>query len=160
MASHDSTAPNGAAPPPAINTLTPASTITIPEKVALSNTTTAYEPGLNQTPRTSKDTTSNPFETDIEAMDMDVIDSKASTNRCRPNCRTDAHIWPGKDYWKQKAKSAKIKNRSCSPLAKMSRRNRIITKVLICILVLGIAVAVGFGVSKPLGARIWDGNND
>lgn len=155
MAPIERTAPSGAAPD---NTLTPASTVTIPEKVALSNTTTAYEPGRDRTPRTSKDSVarSNPFETDIEA--MEVIDSKTCTTRTTCNRRTDAQVWPGKDHWKQRAKSARVKKRSCALLAKMSRRNRIVAKIIIAVLIVGIAVAVGFGVSKPLGAPIWGDN--
>lgn len=148
---------NASTKAPVDNTLTPASTVTLPEKIALSNTTTAYDPAVERTPRTSKESAarSNPFEADIEA--MEVIDSKPCTTRSggvkctRPS---DNQVWPGKDYWKQKAKSAKMK-RGCTCLARMSRRNRVITKILIGILIVGIAVAVGFGVSKPLGAPIW-----
>lgn len=144
--------------------LTPASTVTIPEKATLSNTTTAYDQGMDRTPRTSKDSMaqSNPFETDIEA--MEVMDPRTNTtnrtcNNNNTSRRSDAHIWPGKEHWKQRAKSARVKKRSCGLLAKLSRRNRIIAKIIIAVLIVGIAVAVGFGVSKPLGAPIW-GDND
>ena len=159
MASFDRTAQGGH---PFENTLTPASTVTIPEKAALSNTTTAYEQGLDRTPRTSKDSMaqSNPFETDMEA--LEVMDPKTNTSRnCNNNTsRSDAHIWPGKEHWKQRAKSARVKKSSCTLLAKLSRRNRIIAKILIALLIVGIAVAVGFGVSKPLGAPIWGDNKN
>ncbi len=137
--------------------LTPASTVTLPEKCALSNTTTVYEHNLEAASRSSKEsaTRCNPFETDIEA--MGIIDSKVSAATRTATRRTDAQVWPCQDHWKQKAKLAK-KARSCTPLANMSPRSRIITKVIIGILIIGIAVAVGFGVSKPLGAPIWGDN--
>lgn len=67
---------------------------------------------------------------------------------------SDCQVWPGQDHWKRKAKAAK-KERSTTCLANLSKRNRIIVKVALGILIIGIAVAVGFGVSKPLGAPIW-----
>ncbi|KAI6780085.1 uncharacterized protein J7T54_004217 [Emericellopsis cladophorae] len=149
-------------PTPAFETLTPVSTINAPEKVALSSTTTACDPMADRSPRTSKESYkgSNPFETDIEA--MEIVDtqqpcvsrSPLSKDKHNPNCT----VWPGKDHWKQKAKAAK-KKRSCALLAGMSKRNRVISKILLVLLVVGIAVGVGFGVSKPLGAPIW-GNHD
>ncbi|KOS17058.1 hypothetical protein ESCO_005857 [Escovopsis weberi] len=97
----------------------------------------------------------NPFDVDIEA--------RASNSSVEKPCRkslaieqTDCQVWPGKDHWKKQAKQAKM-NRSCSCLARLSRRNRIICKVGLILLVVGVAVAVGFGVSKPLGAPIWGG---
>ncbi|KAK3402444.1 hypothetical protein B0T20DRAFT_449539 [Sordaria brevicollis] len=68
---------------------------------------------------------------------------------------TDCQVWPGQDHWKQKAKDAKMNRHTCNCLAQMSKRNRIIVKVMIGLLVIGLAVGVGFGVSKPLGAGIW-----
>lgn len=146
------------------DTLTPASTITSPEKCALSSTTTACDPSDARTPRTSKDSDSrnalNPFETDIEA--MEVIDSQQKPCTSRQGLctrKSDHQVWPGKDHWKQKAKNAKMKRSCNTPLARLSKKNRIIAKVVIVVLIVGIAVGVGFGVSKPLGAPIW-GDND
>jgi hypothetical protein len=148
---------------PADNALTPVSTITVPEKVALSHATTAYDPANDKTPRTSKDSGANqlnPFETDIEAMEM--VDTRPTNNRmCAHRSKSEQQVWPTKEHWKQKAKSAKVKRSCNTPLARLSHRNRIIAKVLIVFLIVGIAVGVGFGVSKPLGAPIWgDNNND
>lgn len=146
------------------DSLTPASTVTLPEKCALSSTTTACDPSAERTPRTSKDSDTrnalNPFDTDIEA--MEVIDSQQKPCMSRQGLctrKSDHQVWPGKDHWKQKAKSAKMKRSWNTPLAKLNKRNRIIAKILIVFLIVGIAVGVGFGVSKPLGAPIW-GDND
>jgi len=97
----------------------------------------------------------NPFDTDIEAMITTTTDTG---NRKSTECTkggTDCHVWPGQDHWRRKAKAAKMQRRNCNCLGHLSKRNRIIVKVLIGFLVVGIAVGVGFGVSKPLGAGIW-----
>lgn len=99
----------------------------------------------------------NPFDTDIEAM----VPSNEPITRKSTQCirgGADCQVWPGQDHWKRKAKAAKRERRACNCLAHLSKRNRIIVKVLIGILIVGIAVGIGFGVSKPLGAGIWHDN--
>ncbi|OTA84963.1 hypothetical protein M434DRAFT_36263 [Hypoxylon sp. CO27-5] len=102
----------------------------------------------------------NGFDTDIEAM-MPVKSSehlnKTSTGNTRP--KSDCPVWPGQEHWRQKARAAKINNRSCQCMARYSNRTRIVIKVLIAVLIVGIAVGVGFGISKPLGAGIWQPKN-
>jgi hypothetical protein len=97
----------------------------------------------------------NPFDTDIEAIistaNTENNNMSAQCTRGGPECQ----VWPGQEHWRRKAKAAKRKRRACNCLAHLSRRNRIIVKVLIGLLIVGIAVGVGVGVSKPLGARIW-----
>jgi hypothetical protein len=61
---------------------------------------------------------------------------------------SDHRVWPGKDYWKEEAKAAKQKRARCAPLARLNRRNRIIAKVCIVLLIIGIGLAVGFGISR------------
>ncbi|KAI0840305.1 hypothetical protein F5Y06DRAFT_253823 [Hypoxylon sp. FL0890] len=106
-------------------------------------------------------TTPNGFDTDIEAM-MPVKSSdhlnKTSTGNPRP--KSDCPVWPGQEHWRQKARAAKINNRSCQCMARYSNRTRIIIKILIALLIIGIAVGVGFGISKPLGAGIWQPKNN
>ncbi|KAL2176455.1 uncharacterized protein P884DRAFT_35134 [Thermothelomyces heterothallicus CBS 202.75] len=96
----------------------------------------------------------NPFDTDVEALPVATNDSKRKSVECTKG-GTDCQVWPGKDYWKRKAKAAKKKRTSCNCLASLSKRNRIAVKILIIVFIVGIAVSVGFGVSKPLGAGIW-----
>ncbi|KAL7625629.1 hypothetical protein AAE478_004849 [Parahypoxylon ruwenzoriense] len=101
----------------------------------------------------------NGFDTDIEAM-MPIKSSdpmNKSTTGSKP--KSDCPVWPGQDHWRQKARAAKINNRSCQCMARLSKRNRILVKILIVFLIVGIAVGVGFGISKPLGAGIWQPNN-
>lgn len=98
----------------------------------------------------------DPFDTDIEAM----LPGGAPDNCPRKSLgcqRPDAEcqVWPGQEHWKRKAKAAKVNRSRCGCMARMSKRNRIIIQVLIGLLIIGIAVGVGLGVSKPLGAGIW-----
>ncbi|KAK4212334.1 hypothetical protein QBC37DRAFT_194692 [Rhypophila decipiens] len=100
----------------------------------------------------------NPFDTDIEA----IITSSEHCMRKSTECTkggTDCHVWPGQEHWRRKAKAAKMSRHNCNCLAHLSKRNRIIVKLLIGFLIIGIAVGVGFGVSKPLGAGIWRSEN-
>lgn len=96
----------------------------------------------------------NPFDTDIEA----IITTTETCNRKSTECTrggTDCQVWPGQDHWRRKAKAAKLNRHTCNCLAKLSKRNRIIVKVLIALLIVGIAFGVGFGVSRSLGAGIY-----
>lgn len=98
----------------------------------------------------------NPFDTDIEAgHSSENLNRKSTQFTGRtlndPNCT----VWPGKDHWKQKAKAAKMKRGNCQCMARLSKRNKIIVKILLAFLIIGAAVGVGLGISKPLGAGIW-----
>jgi hypothetical protein len=109
-------------------------------------------PSDASTPATAR---ANPFDTDIEAMiTRDSCNKKSGEIECTKG-GSDCQVWPGQDHWKRKAKAAKKNRHTCTCLAKMSKRNRILVKVAIIIFVIGAAVAIGFGVSKPLGADIW-----
>ena len=138
--------------------------ISIPEKAALSNVSTICASTLEKSPRMSSvstprsDKSQDPFDTDIEAiLPTQTKDSCMLKNN--PSKMTDCQVWPGKDDWKKQAKAAKMSRKRCTCMVQMSRRNRIITKILIAFLIVGIAVGVGFGVSKPLHAPIWGDDN-
>jgi hypothetical protein len=132
--------------------------ITIPEKATLNVFSSPVDSRLSHesSPRSLK--SDNPFDTDVEAQALATTESmqncvtKSSTNLNKT--KSDCQVWPGKDHWQRRDKAAKMK-RSCSFMAGLSSRNKIIAKVLIILLIVGIGVGVGFGVSKPLGAPIW-----
>ncbi len=86
--------------------------------------------------------------------------SEENGGRRSVGCRglTDSQVWPGQGHWKRKAKEQKMK-RSRTCLSRLSKRNRLIAKILIGLLIIGIAVGVGLGISKPLGAAIWGQHN-
>ncbi|KAF7560994.1 hypothetical protein G7046_g3130 [Stylonectria norvegica] len=133
-----------------------------PEKAALSTVTTVSQsprPSNVSTPRSDRN---NPFDTDLEGMirtnTSDACMHKSNTQNSKKN---DCQVWPGKDHWQQRAKAQKARNRcACmNKFNKLSRRNRIIVKVVVGVLIVGAAVGVGFGISKPLNAPIWGDKN-
>jgi len=96
----------------------------------------------------------NPFDTDIEAIISSTTENRNLSAQCTKG-GDECQVWPGQDHWRRKAMAAKDKRRNCNCLGHLSKRNRIMVKILIGLLVIGIAVGVGVGISKPLGARIW-----
>lgn len=101
----------------------------------------------------------NPFDTDIEAMASATSEPsgrRKSVAQQKPDCPT---VWPGQEEWKQKAKTAKRSRYACNLFANLSKRNRIIVKILIILFIVGVGVGVGFGVSKSLNAPIWGDKN-
>ncbi|KAI9149608.1 hypothetical protein HJFPF1_11663 [Paramyrothecium foliicola] len=137
--------------------------IAVPEKAALTNVfaspvDTLGRSSADSSPRSLK--SDNPFDTDIEAMattdSLQYCVTKNTSNMAKT--KSECQVWPGKDHWQRRDKAAKAK-RSCTFMAGLSPRNKIIVKVLIIVLIVGVGVGVGFGVSKPLGAPIW-GDDD
>ncbi|KAL7941782.1 hypothetical protein V8C42DRAFT_333699 [Trichoderma barbatum] len=135
--------------------------ISVPDK-ALTPTVGVYAVPTNATSVTSitsnpqsDKTTTNPFETDIEALNSNNSFDKPLRKSMTLDAKMNCQVWPGKDHWEKQAKQTKMKRNNCACLTNLSPRNKIIAKVLIIVLVVGIAVSVGVGISKPLGAPIW-----
>lgn len=104
----------------------------------------------------------NPFDTDLEAMVSsrtltggDDACGMKSVSNSNLKGSADGQVWPGQAHWKKKAKAAKINKHSCQCLARLSKRNRILVKVLIGLIVIALGVGVGLGISRKLGAGIW-----
>jgi hypothetical protein len=141
----------------------PTTTITTTEALVCPETD-FRRPSEVSTPSSSRDL--NPFDTDIEAMISTRTtredDSCGMKSTCKGQLKgsADGQVWPGQAHWKKKAKANKLNQRSCQCLARMSKRNRILVKVAIILLVVLTAVGVGFGISKPLGAGIWKPNGN
>ena len=69
----------------------------------------------------------------------------------------ECDVWPGRRALKQKKKAMMLERRRngiCGCMAGFSRTTRIWIKVLIVLLVIGSAVAIGLGVSKAVGGGI------
>lgn len=120
----------------------------------------AGRPSNVSTPTTQLD--SNPFDHDLEAMistrtltgSGDDCGMKSTSHGNLKGCE-EGQVWPGQAHWKKKAKAAKVNKHSCQVLARLSKRNRIMVKVLIGLLVIALGVGVGLGISRKLGASIW-----
>ncbi|KAI1124502.1 hypothetical protein F5Y10DRAFT_28503 [Nemania abortiva] len=101
------------------------------------------------------------FDTDTEGMKHTESSEhlrEASMNSNR--LHSDSSVWPGQAHWREKALAAERKNRSCQCLARLSKRTRIVVKIALLLFIVGVAVGVGFGISKSLGARIWQPKDD
>lgn len=104
----------------------------------------------------------NPFDHDLEAMISsrtltggdDSCGMKSASNSNLKGCE-EGQVWPDQAHWKKKTKAAKVNKHSCQILAKLSKRNRIIAKVLIGLLVVALGVGIGLGISRKLGAGVW-----
>ncbi|KAK5627222.1 hypothetical protein RRF57_002937 [Xylaria bambusicola] len=100
------------------------------------------------------------FDVDIEAMKSAQCQDSLRVSMSANRLHSDSRVWPGQAYWREKTRAAKRKNRSCQYLARLDKRIQIAVKITIVLAILGIAVAVGFGISKSLGARIWQPKDD
>lgn len=104
----------------------------------------------------------NPFDHDLEAMIStrtltggdDSCGMKSVSKSNLKGCE-EGQVWPGQAHWKKKTKARKVNKHSCQLLAKLSKRNRIIVKVLIGLLVIALGVGVGLGISRKLGVGVW-----
>ncbi|KAH0533343.1 hypothetical protein TsFJ059_001926 [Trichoderma semiorbis] len=135
--------------------------ISVPDK-ALTPTVGVYAVPTNATSvtsitsnPTSDKTTTNPFDADIEALNSHSSFDKPLRKSMTLDAKKNCQVWPGKDHWEKQAQQTKVKRNNCACMANLSPRNKIIAKVLIIVLVVGVAVSVGFGISKPLGAPLW-----
>lgn len=89
------------------------------------------------------------YETDLEAGSPVRYSSSQP-----PPCTKDCTAWPGKQHLKQKSLAMK-KSRVCSPLRSLSKKQRLWVKILIGIVIVGLAVGVGVGISKATGTGVW-----
>lgn len=106
----------------------------------------------------------HPYDTDVEML---AGITSSTRNSCQANATrksisctglqpTDCQVWPGHEHWRNKAKVNRRRNRgTCNCMAHLSRRTRIIVRVLIIAVFVGAAVGVGLGISRYLGAPIW-----
>ncbi|KAI0157846.1 hypothetical protein GGR57DRAFT_58255 [Xylariaceae sp. FL1272] len=125
------------------------------KEIVLDTTTHDHSPDLVPNGRPNMDVSTpvsvnNGFDTDIEAVmpvkSTELINRKV-TGEHWDNAGGD--VWPGQAHWKEKARAARRKNRSCQCMAGLSKRTRVVAKIAIALLVIGIAIGVGVGISKP-----------
>lgn len=94
------------------------------------------------------------YEKDLEA---------GSTPRIRqssepPRSVNDCTVWPGRHQLIEKSNERK-KRSGCSPLRRLSRKQRISVKILIALIIVGAAVGIGVGVSRAVGSGVWKNIN-
>ena len=89
----------------------------------------------------------NVYQTDLESGLLD------SSTKCHKPCT----VWPGRQQLKQQRKLSK-RSAGCNPLARCSKKTANIIKVLIGLLLVGLIIGVGLGVTKAVGGGIWHSN--
>jgi hypothetical protein len=65
-------------------------------------------------------------------------------------------MWPTAQELAEKQKAAK--RAKANPIARLSKRNRVIVSVVIGLVVISAAVGVGVGVSRAYHGEVWAGN--
>ena len=71
-----------------------------------------------------------------------------------PLSKKESSVWPCKTTLQQRSRELK-RSKGCSPLRKLSRKQRLWVKALIAVTVVALAVGVGVGVSRAVGAGVW-----
>jgi len=101
----------------------------------------------------SKVNLSHVYESDPEACLMDSKNNilySTRTNRSTNDCT----VWPGQRALKQQRKALK-RQHGCGPWRRLNKNTRVWLKVLIGLVIIGVAVAVGLGISKAVGGGVW-----
>ena len=69
-------------------------------------------------------------------------------------------MWPSKGICHKTNASGTIRgSRACAPYGRLSRKQRLLVQILIAVLIVGAATALGVGISKAVGAGVWKSNN-
>lgn len=95
------------------------------------------------------------YESDIEACltetKSSMLSKKKTTNQCT--------VWPGQKALMDAKRVERRRGECWNPMRGLDKRTKLWLKVLIAALIVGIAVAVGLGISKAVGGGIWKQDN-
>ncbi|CAL3963235.1 hypothetical protein PZA11_000914 [Diplocarpon coronariae] len=91
---------------------------------------------------------------DLEAQALTEQKTNASLSTQR---RQIDPAWPGRRYMKAQKKAAKCERARCVCWARLSKLYKGIIVTCIVLGVLGIALGIGFGLSRKVGGTIYDG---
>jgi hypothetical protein len=102
------------------------------------------------------------YETDVEACLTPQQTTHLSKNRTGMSSTNtlakECTVWPGQKQMKQKKKAMKFERGRqgvCGCMAGLNRKTKIWVKLLMALVVIGLAVGVGVGISKAVGGGIW-----
>jgi hypothetical protein len=99
--------------------------------------------------------------TDLKQARGNVVDLEAQrdlslvrTESSRPTCSNkEDSMWPSLKAQKAKAKQEK-RAKSCNPLARMGKKQKLIATLVIAFFIIGAAVGIGVGISKAVGGGV------
>lgn len=154
------------------HTLTPTTSVPQNEKTSPSPFSPFYNPAPTRYSLEAHKSDSNQhvnvisaYETDIETglIPQKTTASGSSAGLLKtksrdPNCT----VWPGRHAMKMKKKAMRkerSKHSVCGCMSGLDKRTKIWVKVGLALLVIGLVVAVGVGVSRAVGGGIWKGSH-
>lgn len=92
------------------------------------------------------------YESDIEAC---ITETKSNILSAKKTANTDCTVWPGQKALKE-AKRAEKRRRECwNPMRGLGARTKFWLKIAIAAVIVGIAVGVGFGITKAVHGGVW-----
>ena len=80
-----------------------------------------------------------------------------SANSSGADVEKGAAVWPSPCHVAQRRASKAT--RRCHPLQRLSPRNRFVAKLLLALLLVGVATGLGVGISKAAGVGVWKNTN-
>jgi len=92
------------------------------------------------------------YESDVEAC---LTESKSNILSQKKTTNKDCTVWPGQRALKQAKKAERRRGECWNPMRGLDKRTKFWVKVLIAAVIVGVAVAVGLGISKAVGGGIW-----
>ncbi|PQE12307.1 hypothetical protein CJF31_00000518 [Rutstroemia sp. NJR-2017a BVV2] len=149
------------------HTLSPSATHTADEKMSPSASSPFYNPSPTRYSLEAQKSSSkqhiaiSSYETDVEACLTPQQTTNLSKNRTGVSSNTlskECTVWPGQKQMKRKKKAMKFERGRqgvCGCMAGLDRKTKIWVKVLMAMVVIGLAVGVGVGISKAVGGGIW-----
>lgn len=99
-------------------------------------------------PPISKATT-RVYDSDLEAGFVDADKKMSSSTK-------DCTVWPGQQTLRDAKKREKRRGECWNPMRGLDKKARLILKLLIAAVIVGAAVGIGLGISKAMGAGIWN----
>ncbi|MCJ1467411.1 hypothetical protein MMC07_006035 [Pseudocyphellaria aurata] len=92
-------------------------------------------------------------EQDLEAGSSIFPSSEVSRNH------KEHAVWPCNNQKYKNSSMKDMRKGGCGPLRRLSRKQRLVAKLLIGLIVVGAAVGIGIGISKAVGAGVWKNAN-
>lgn len=86
----------------------------------------------------------------------------AVTTQSQPKVSMDGRVkectvWPTKQTLQDRARASKAKRRTCQCWGRLTKKQKIITEVLIGLTVVALAVGLSVGISRAVGGGVWAG---
>lgn len=83
--------------------------------------------------------------------------SQSKSSMLQQKCGNIDSAWPGRNYMKQQRKEMKLQRARCTCWARLSKLHKGLIVSTILLAVLGIALGLGFGLSRKVGGTVYTG---